>query len=155
MIFLGKRAFTEVRRRCAPFTTPTSSTLLTTQRLWLSSRYCSCGCWPLFHLLVLRSADYAPIIPYAQPKFTKNNNTTNQNRKKQSESTVIIDGGRATANKETGTIEVGKRADLVLIEGDLSKDVTAIRNMEIVFKNGIGFDSKKIFESVKGKVGAY
>ena len=27
--------------------------------------------------------------------------------------------------------------DLVLIDGDLSKDVTAIRNMEIVFKNGI------------------
>ena len=56
---------------------------------------------------------------------------------------------------ETGTIEVGKKADLVLINGDLSKDVSAIRNMEIVFKNGIGFDSKKIFDSVKGKVGAY
>ena len=40
-----------------------------------------------------------------QPKFTKKNNTTNQNRKNKSESTVIIDGGRATANKETGTIE--------------------------------------------------
>lgn len=58
-------------------------------------------------------------------------------------------------DNETGTIEIGKRADLVLIDGDLSKDVSAIRNMEIVFKNGIGFDSKKIFESVKGKVGAY
>lgn len=57
--------------------------------------------------------------------------------------------------KETGTIEVGKKADLVLINGDLSKDVSAIRNMEIVFKNGVGFDSKKIFDSVKGKVGAY
>ena len=58
-------------------------------------------------------------------------------------------------DNETGTIEIGKRADLVLIDGDLSKDVSAIRNMEIVFKNGIGYDSRKIFESVKGKVGAY
>lgn len=56
---------------------------------------------------------------------------------------------------ETGTVEIGKRADLILINGDLSKDVSAIRNLEIVFKNGIGFDSKKIFDSVKGKVGAY
>ena len=56
---------------------------------------------------------------------------------------------------ETGTIEKGKRADLVLMDGDLSKDVSTIRKMEIVFKNGIGYDSKKIFDSVKGKVGAY
>lgn len=57
--------------------------------------------------------------------------------------------------KETGTMEVGKKADLVLINGDLSKDISNIRNMEIVFKNGIGFGSKKIFDSVKGKVGLY
>ena len=56
---------------------------------------------------------------------------------------------------ETGTIEVGKKADLVLMQGDLSKDVSNIRKIEIVFKNGIGFDSKKIFDSVKGKVGLY
>lgn len=56
---------------------------------------------------------------------------------------------------QTGTIEIGKRADLVLIDGDLSKDVSAIRNMEIVFKSGIGYDSRKIFDSVKGMVGAY
>jgi imidazolonepropionase-like amidohydrolase len=56
---------------------------------------------------------------------------------------------------ETGTIEAGKEADLVLLDGDLSKDVTNIRHMELVFKNGLGFDSKKIFDSVKGKVGRY
>jgi imidazolonepropionase-like amidohydrolase len=56
---------------------------------------------------------------------------------------------------ETGTIEVGKEADLVLINGDLSKDISNIRKMELVFKNGIGYDSKKIFDSVKGKVGLY
>ena len=56
-------------------------------------------------------------------------------------------------DKETGTVEKGKTADLVLINGDLETDIKAIRNMEIVFKKGVGFDSKAIFESVKGKVG--
>jgi imidazolonepropionase-like amidohydrolase len=55
--------------------------------------------------------------------------------------------------KETGSIETGKTADLVLIGGDLEKDVSNIRKMEIVFKDGIGFSSTKIFASVKGKLG--
>ncbi|MBS1562837.1 MAG: amidohydrolase family protein [Bacteroidetes bacterium] len=58
-------------------------------------------------------------------------------------------------DKEIGTLAAGKKADIVLLDGDLSKDIHAIRNTEIVFKNGIGYDSKKIFESVKGKVGLY
>ena len=56
-------------------------------------------------------------------------------------------------DKEIGTIEKGKVADLVLIDGDLEKDIKNIRNTEIVFKKGVGFDSKMIFNSVKGKVG--
>jgi imidazolonepropionase-like amidohydrolase len=56
---------------------------------------------------------------------------------------------------QTGSIEVGKKADLVLIDGDLEADVSTIRKMEIVFKDGIGFDSKLIFESMKGKVGMH
>jgi imidazolonepropionase-like amidohydrolase len=58
-------------------------------------------------------------------------------------------------DKEIGTIAVGKRADLVLINGDPEKQIKDVRNTEIVFKNGIGFDSKKIFDSVNGKVGLY
>lgn len=54
---------------------------------------------------------------------------------------------------EIGTIETGKIADLILIDGNLETNIKNIRNMEIVFKDGIGYDSKKLFESVKGKVG--
>lgn len=57
--------------------------------------------------------------------------------------------------KETGTVEAGKEADLILINGDLSKDISNIRKMEIVFKDGVGFDSKKIFDSVKGRIGLH
>ncbi len=56
-------------------------------------------------------------------------------------------------DKIIGSMEVGKKADLVLINGNLETDIHNIRNTEIVFKNGVGFDSKKIFESVKGHVG--
>jgi imidazolonepropionase-like amidohydrolase len=55
--------------------------------------------------------------------------------------------------KEIGTIAVGKNADLVLIDGDITSDIKNIRKTELVFKNGVGFDSQKIFESVKGHVG--
>ena len=55
--------------------------------------------------------------------------------------------------REIGTLEAGKQADLIIINGDLEKDIKQVRQMEIVFKNGVGFDSVKIFESMKGKVG--
>ena len=56
---------------------------------------------------------------------------------------------------ETGTISIGKRADLVLINGDPEKEIKDVRNTEIVFKNGVGFDSKKLFESLRATVGRY
>lgn len=58
-------------------------------------------------------------------------------------------------DKEIGTIAVGKKADLVLINGDIEKNIKEVENTETVFKNGVGFDSQKIFDSVKGKVGLY
>ncbi len=57
--------------------------------------------------------------------------------------------------KQTGTVTVGKKADLVLIGGDPESHISAARNTEIVFKNGVGFDSKKLFESLRGTVGRY
>lgn len=54
---------------------------------------------------------------------------------------------------DIGTIEAGKQADLVLVAGDPEKDIRQLRQMEIVFKHGVGFDSPKLFESMKGKVG--
>ena len=54
---------------------------------------------------------------------------------------------------EVGTVEVGKRADFVLIEGDVVADPGAFRAMNLVFKDGVGYDSKALFESVRGWVG--
>ena len=54
-----------------------------------------------------------------------------------------------------GTLEAGKRADLVVIDGDLARDVAAISKVELVFKNGVGYDSAKLFASVEGEVGLH
>ncbi len=56
-------------------------------------------------------------------------------------------------DKTIGTIEPGKSADLIIIDGDPSKNISDIRKVLYVFKNGVGYNSKKLFESVKGKVG--
>jgi imidazolonepropionase-like amidohydrolase len=52
-----------------------------------------------------------------------------------------------------GTIAAGKQADLVVIKGDPSKRIEDIENVEIVFKDGVGYDSAKLIESVRGMVG--
>jgi imidazolonepropionase-like amidohydrolase len=53
-----------------------------------------------------------------------------------------------------GTIASGKQADLVVIKGDPSKKIEEIENVETVFKDGIGYDSAKLIESVRGVVGS-
>ncbi|MGZ4822773.1 MAG: amidohydrolase family protein [Terriglobales bacterium] len=54
-----------------------------------------------------------------------------------------------------GSIAVGKNADLVVIKGDPSRNITDIENVETVFKNGVGYDSAKLLESTRGKVGLH
>jgi len=53
-----------------------------------------------------------------------------------------------------GTIAPGKQADLVVLKGDPSKKIEDIENVETVFKDGVGYDSAKLIESVRGVVGS-
>ena len=52
-----------------------------------------------------------------------------------------------------GTIAPGKNADLVLIDGDPSTNIADVERVEVVFKNGLGFDSPKLFAAMKAQVG--
>lgn len=54
-----------------------------------------------------------------------------------------------------GSIAVGKQADLVVLNGDPATSVADIRKVDLVFKNGVGYDPAKLIESVRGKVGLY
>jgi len=53
-----------------------------------------------------------------------------------------------------GTIAAGKQADLVVIQGDPSQKIEDIEKVEIVFKDGIGYDAAKLIDSVRGSVGS-
>ena len=57
--------------------------------------------------------------------------------------------------KQIGSIAPGKNADLVVMKGDPSKNISDVENVEIVFKDGVGFDSKKLLDSVRGRYGQY
>ncbi|HEX7119265.1 MAG TPA: amidohydrolase family protein [Longimicrobiales bacterium] len=52
-----------------------------------------------------------------------------------------------------GSVEAGKLADLVVIQGDPVADPARIRDVRLVFKDGIGYDSAKLIAAVKGQVG--
>jgi imidazolonepropionase-like amidohydrolase len=58
-------------------------------------------------------------------------------------------------DKQIGSVTAGKNADLVVIKGDPNKRISDVENVEIVFKDGIGYDSRKLLESVRGKYGQY
>ncbi|HEV8409758.1 MAG TPA: amidohydrolase family protein, partial [Gemmatimonadaceae bacterium] len=60
--------------------------------------------------------------------------------------------GRAS---RVGSIAVGKQADLVVLAGNPAARIADLENVEIVFKQGIGYDPAKLVASVKGKVGLF
>lgn len=55
--------------------------------------------------------------------------------------------------RDIGSIAPGKSADMVLLAGELENDAAVIEKPEIVFKDGVGYDSAKLYESVRGTVG--
>jgi imidazolonepropionase-like amidohydrolase len=54
-----------------------------------------------------------------------------------------------------GTLAPGKQADMVFLKGNPSSRIADIENVEIVFKDGVGFDSAKLIESVRETVGLH
>ena len=59
------------------------------------------------------------------------------------------------ANNHHRQHRAGKNADLVVINGNPAADINDIEKVEIVFKDGIGYDSAKLFDSIKGRYGPY
>jgi cytosine/adenosine deaminase-related metal-dependent hydrolase len=51
-----------------------------------------------------------------------------------------------------GSIAVGKQADLMIVKGNPAADVVDNENVEIVFKDGVGYNSEKLIQSVQGLV---
>ena len=52
-----------------------------------------------------------------------------------------------------GSIAVSKQADLMIVKGNPAANIADIEKIEIVFKDGVGYDSEKLIQSVQGLVG--
>ncbi|HKR61014.1 MAG TPA: amidohydrolase family protein [Pyrinomonadaceae bacterium] len=52
-----------------------------------------------------------------------------------------------------GSVMVGKQADLMVVKGNPAANINDIEKVEIVFKDGVGYDSEKLIQSVQGLVG--
>jgi hypothetical protein len=57
--------------------------------------------------------------------------------------------------RNIGSVEVGKDADLVLVRGDPSTRISDLRQVELVWKDGVAFDPVRLLESVRGRYGQY
>lgn len=69
---------------------------------------------------------------------------------------ATLNGAKFLNQEDTiGSISVGKRADLILVDGNPTQDISDIRKIETVFKNGIGYDSQSIIKSMKNTVGLH
>ena len=67
---------------------------------------------------------------------------------------MTLNGARILGiEKEAGSIERGKQADLVVLRGNPAASAADIRNVVTVFRKGIGYDSAKLIGSVKGQIG--
>jgi imidazolonepropionase-like amidohydrolase len=54
-----------------------------------------------------------------------------------------------------GSVAPGKHADLLVMNGDPSKTIADIRNVAIVFKDGVAYDPDRLLDSVRGRYGEY
>lgn len=67
---------------------------------------------------------------------------------------VTWNGARVLGvDKDLGTVEKGKKADLVVLRGDLVADPSVIRNVVTVYKDGVAYDPTRLINAVRGRVG--
>ena len=52
-----------------------------------------------------------------------------------------------------GSVAAGKQADLMVVKGNPAANINDIEKVEIVFKDGVGWDTEKLIQSVQGLVG--
>lgn len=56
-------------------------------------------------------------------------------------------------DRDVGSLAVGKRADLILVDGDPVRDPAALGRIVTVFKAGIGYDRAALLASARGLIG--
>lgn len=54
-----------------------------------------------------------------------------------------------------GSVAPGRLADLIVVRGDPTRNIRDLRNTEIVFKDGVGYDPVRLRSTVSGRYGRY
>lgn len=67
---------------------------------------------------------------------------------------MTSNGAKLLGRTNIGKIRAGMQADLVVLAGDLETDPRIIREVEVVFKKGKGYDPQKLINDVNGHVGS-
>jgi len=60
----------------------------------------------------------------------------------------LMSGAIPASAERLGTIEVGKLADIVLIDGDPLTDMSDIRNVTLTVKDGTIFDPAEMYQAI-------
>jgi imidazolonepropionase-like amidohydrolase len=60
------------------------------------------------------------------------------------QSATIVPARMVGADKRTGSIAIGKEADVVLVDGDVSKDLGALRRVVTVVSDGYVMDAEAL-----------
>jgi imidazolonepropionase-like amidohydrolase len=67
---------------------------------------------------------------------------------------ATINGARALkVDDQLGSIEPGKLADLVIVQGNPLQDIKAARNVRMVIKDGVAYDPEELLQSAEGMIG--
>ncbi len=67
---------------------------------------------------------------------------------------ATINGARALGvSDKLGTIEVGKLADLFVVQGNPVADIKNTRNVQLVMKSGFAYDPKTLLAQAEGRIG--
>ncbi len=67
---------------------------------------------------------------------------------------MTLNGARILGfSDRTGSVVAGKQADLVVLDGDLTKRPTDITTVNTVFRHGVGYDPVALTKAVQGVVG--
>jgi imidazolonepropionase-like amidohydrolase len=58
-------------------------------------------------------------------------------------------------DRDTGSIAVGKAADLVVVDGNPAARIAEIEKVTLVFKDGAGYDPERLLASIRGQAGPH
>ncbi len=64
-------------------------------------------------------------------------------------------GARFLNDRTVGTIAEGMQADLIVLQGNPSRQISDVRNVELVFKDGVAYDPERLVAATAGTLGEF